>query len=418
VTDAPVYQLRLANAHLTYLLNEFPAVMITGARAIGKTTTASEHVAQIIRLDDPGVAAAFRADPDAALRRTTRPVLLDEWQEVPGVLGAVKREVDRNPAAGQFILTGSVRAELNNEMWAGTGRNVRLSMYPLTERELRNERQLDQPSFLDRIITSGLDSVTLPSDVPDIDGYIEAALRGGFPEVAYRDRSPQARAIWLTSYLDDLITRDAALLDAAKDPVKLRRYLSILALNNAGLPSEATLYRAADVNAKTAAGYDQLLRNLYVLDVVPAWSNNRLSRLIKTGKRYMVDTGLAATAAGISAETVLANGDLVGRYFDAFATAQLRPEMALSYPRPILHHLRMEAGRREIDLVIEIGGSRIVAIEFKAGVAPTLGDAKHLTWLRDELGKDFVAGVVLHSGPGIYELGDRVYAVPLCTLWA
>jgi len=392
--------------------------MITGARAIGKTTTASEHVAQIIRLDDPGVAAAFRTDPDAALRRTTRPVLLDEWQEVPGVLGAVKREVDRNPAAGQFILTGSVRAELNNEMWAGTGRNVRLSMYPLTERELRNERQLDQPSFLDRIITSGLDSVTLPSDVPDIDGYIEAALRGGFPEVAYRDRSPQARAIWLTSYLDDLITRDAALLDAAKDPVKLRRYLSILALNNAGLPSEATLYRAADVNAKTAAGYDQLLRNLYVLDVVPAWSNNRLSRLIKTGKRYMVDTGLAATAAGISAETVLANGDLVGRYFDAFATAQLRPEMALSYPRPILHHLRMEAGRREIDLVIEIGGSRIVAIEFKAGVAPTLGDAKHLTWLRDELGKDFVAGVVLHSGPGIYELGDRVYAVPLCALWA
>ena len=418
MTDAPVYQLRLANAHLTYLLNEFPAVMITGARAIGKTTTASEHVAQIIRLDDPGVAAAFRADPDAALRRTTRPVLLDEWQEVPGVLGAVKREVDRNPAAGQFILTGSVRAELNNEMWAGTGRNVRLSMYPLTERELRNERQLDQPSFLDRVITSGLDNVTLPSDVPDIDGYIEAALRGGFPEVAYRDRSPQARAIWLTSYLDDLITRDAALLDAAKDPVKLRRYLSILALNNAGLPSEATLYRAADVNAKTAAGYDQLLRNLYVLDVVPAWSNNRLSRLIKTGKRYMVDTGLAATAAGISAETVLANGDLVGRYFDAFATAQLRPEMALSYPRPILHHLRMEAGRREIDLVIEIGGSRIVAIEFKAGVAPTLGDAKHLTWLRDELGKDFVAGVVLHSGPGIYELGDRVYAVPLCTLWA
>jgi len=418
VSDAPVYRLRLANAHLTYLLNEFPAVMINGARAIGKTTTASQHVAQLIRLDDPGIAAAFRADPDAALRRTTRPVLLDEWQEVPGVLGAVKRVVDRDRTAGQFILTGSVRAELTNEMWAGTGRNVRLSMYPLTERELRNEHQLDQPSFLDRVIASGLDSVTLPSDVPDIDGYIEAALRGGFPEVAYRDRSPRARAIWLTSYVDDLITRDAALLGAAKDPVKIRRYLSILALNNAGLPSEATLYRAADVNARTAAGYDQLLRNLYILDVVPAWSSNRLSRLIKTGKRYMVDTGLAAAAAGISAASVLANSDLVGRYFDAFATAQLRPEIALSYPRPILHHLRMEAGRREIDLVIEIGGSRIVAIEFKAGVAPTLRDAKHLFWLRDELGMDFVAGVVLHSGPGIYELGDRVYAVPLCALWA
>lgn len=392
--------------------------MITGARAVGKTTTGSQHVDQIVRLDDPGVAAAFHADPDAALRRTTRPVLLDEWQEVPSVLGAVKRVVDRDPTAGQFVLTGSVRAELHNEMWAGTGRSVRLNMYPLTERELRSEHRLDQPNFLERVIASGLDDVKLPTEVLDIDGYIDAALRGGFPEIAYRDRSQRARETWLMSYVDDLVTRDAALVDAAKNPVKLRRYLSLLALNNAGLPSDATLYRAADVNAKTAAKYDQLLQNLYVLDLVPAWSSNRLSRLIKTAKRYMVDTSLAATAAGISAEAILANGDLVGRYFDAFATAQLRAEIALTYPRPIFHHLRTEAGRREIDLVLEIGGTRIVAFEFKAGVAPSLNDARHLSWLRDELGKDFVAGVILHSGPGIYELENRVFAVPLCALWA
>ena len=418
VTSVPDYQPRIADAHLTYLLSEFPAVLINGARAIGKTTTASQHVSQLVRLDDPGVAAAYQADPDAALRRAARPVLLDEWQEVPGVLGAVKRVVDRDPTPGQFILTGSVRAELNNEMWAGTGRTVRMSMYPLIERELRDRSNLDQLSFLERLVTSGLDDLTLPVVVPDIDGYIDLALRGGFPEVAYRSRSPRARAIWLASYIDDLITRDAAIFDSSKDPIKLRRYLSVLALNNAGLLSDATLYRAAGVNAKTAAGYDQLLRNLYVLDVVPAWANNRLSRLIKTGKRYMVDAGLAASAAGLTAQVILANSDLVGRYFDAFATAQLRPEVALTHPRPILHHLRVEAGRREIDLVIEVGASRIVGLEFKAGVAPTVGDAKHLIWLRTQLGQDFAAGVVLHSGPGVYELGDRIYAVPLCALWA
>ena len=414
----PSYQPRMADDHIAYLLTEFPAVVINGARAIGKTTTASQHVDQIVRLDDPGVAAGYQADPDAALRRATRPVLLDEWQEVPGVLGAVKRVVDRDATPGQFILTGSVRAELNHEMWAGTGRTVRMSMYPLIERELHDRSNLDQPSFLERLVTSGLDDLTLPADVPNIDGYIDIALRGGFPEVAYRIRNPRARAIWLASYLDDLITRDAAILDLSKDPIKLRRYLSVLALNNAGMPSDATLYRAADVNAKTAAGYEQLLRNLYVLDVVPAWANSRLNRLIKTGKRYMVDAGLAAAAAGLTPPIILADNDLVGRYFDAFATAQLRPELALSYPRPNLHHLRMEAGRREIDLVIEVDASRIVGLEFKAGVAPTVGDAKHLIWLRDQLGKDFVAGVILHSGPGIYELGDRVYAVPLCALWA
>jgi hypothetical protein len=132
----------------------------------------------------------------------------------------------------------------------------------------------------------------------------------------------------------------------------------------------------------------------------------------------MIDTGLAAVAARLDAKTVLANADLIGRYFDAFATSQLRPEVALSQPRPLLHHLRLEAGRREIDLVAEVGGTRVVALEFKASSAPTRDDAKHLVWLRDQLGKDFVAGAVIHAGPAVYRLSDRVYAVPLCAVWS
>jgi uncharacterized protein len=412
------YRPRMADLYLAALFADFPAVMITGARAAGKTTTATQHVEQIVRLDQPGVAVAYRADPDAALRRAARPVLLDEWQEVPEVLAAVKRSVDRDATPGQFVLTGSVRAELGNETWAGTGRIVRMNMYPLVERELRPRLDLGRSSFLARLATSGVDDLIVPPDTPTIDDYVAMAVRGGFPEVAYRERSQRARTTWLTSYLDDLVTRDAAALDAAKDPVKLRRYLSVLALNNAGTPSDATLYRAADVNAKTAAGYDQLLRNLFVLDVVPAWANNRLNRLVKQGKRYMVDSGLAAAAAGLDAPTILGDGALLGRCFDAFAAAQLRTEMALSQPRPPFHHLRDDGGRREVDLVVEIGAGRVIGLEFKAGSAPAEGDAKHLFWLRDELGEDFTAGVVIHSGPAVYELGDRVYAVPLCAVWS
>ncbi len=408
----------MADGQLDELVAEFPAVMVNGARAIGKTTTAARHVQQVVRLDQPGMAASFKIDPDAALRRADRPVLLDEWQEVPEVLGAVKRAVDRDATPGQFILTGSVRAELTTEMWAGTGRVIRMSMYPLTEREVNDQPNLARPSFLHRLATAGGADLTLPSEVPDIDGYVAGALRGGFPEVASPSRSEHGRALWLTSYLDDLVTRDAAALDMSKDPAKLRRYVAVLALNNAGLPSEETLLRAADINARTASAYDQLLKNLYVLDVVPAWASNRLSRLAKRGKRYMVDSGLAAAAAGLTAGTVLADSDLTGRIFDAFATAQLRPEIALMHPRPLLHHLRAESGRREIDLVVEMGAGQVIGLEFKAGTAPTANDARHLFWLRDELGKQFVAGAVIHSGPGIYELGDRVHAVPLCALWA
>ncbi len=412
------YRARMADGYLADLLAEFPAVMVNGARATGKTTTAAQQADQIARLDDPGAAGSFRADPDAALRRATRPVLLDEWQEVPEVLAAVKRAVDADSRPGQFILTGSVRADLQNETWAGTGRVVRMAMYPVTERELAGRVDLHQPTFLERLARSGIDELSVPAQPPDIDGYVAAAVRGGFPEIAYRDRSDRSRGIWVASYLDDLITRDSAALDSSKDPAKLRRYLNVLALNNAGMPADAKLYRTADVNAKTAAGYDQLLRNLFVLDVVPPWYTSRLARLAKAGKRYLVDSGLAAAAAGVTAATVLADNDLVGRWFDAFATAQLRAEVALMHPRPVLHHLRADGGRHEIDLVVELGPGRILGLEFKAGAAPTGTDAKHLLWLRDRLGESFVAGAVIHTGPGIYELGDRVFAIPLCAVWA
>lgn len=78
-------------------------------------------------------------DPDVALRGMPEPVLLDEWQEVPGVLGAVNRAVDDHPRPGRFILTGSVRVDLDTQMWPGTGRLVRLPMQGLTVRE-SNER--------------------------------------------------------------------------------------------------------------------------------------------------------------------------------------------------------------------------------------------------------------------------------------
>ena len=418
MSGASPYRFRLADPCLGELFTEFPAVMITGARATGKTSTAARAVEQIVRLDEPGPAAAFRADPDAALRRATRPVLLDEWQEVPEILAAVKRAVDRDSTPGQFILTGSVRAQLGNETWAGTGRIIRMSMYPLVERELQDVPPSTRLTFLDRLAATGAESLVVPSEPPSIDDYIAIAVRGGFPEITYRQRIDQARVAWLASYIDDIVTRDAALLDGAKDPVKLRRYFTVVALNNAGMPSDATMYRAAGVNAKTAASYDRLLENLFMLDVVPAWSTNRLSRLIKQSKRYVVDCGLATVAAGLDAQTILNDGALLGRSFDALATAQLRAENALRQPQLKLHHLRNEGGRREIDLVADVGASQVVALEFKAGSAPDESDARHLFWLRDQLGRDFRAGAVLHSGPAVYELGERVYAIPLCAIWS
>ncbi len=111
VTTARPYVARLSDGLLDELLGSLPAVLVAGPRATGKTTTARRHAKSVVRLDRATEAAAFRADPDVALEDLEEPVLLDEWQAVPEVLGAVKRAVDDEARPGRFLLTGSARTD-------------------------------------------------------------------------------------------------------------------------------------------------------------------------------------------------------------------------------------------------------------------------------------------------------------------
>ncbi|HEX7245678.1 MAG TPA: DUF4143 domain-containing protein [Solirubrobacterales bacterium] len=410
--EDPGYRPRLIDSTLATLIAELPAVMVTGPRAAGKTTTAGRHVADIARLDRPREAAVFRADPDVALSGYEEPTLLDEWQEVPTVLGAVKRAVDRDPRPGRFILTGSARADLEAATWPGTGRVVRVPMYGMTVRELNGDAGGD--SFLDRLASGG--TVNLPSDPPDLRGYVELALRSGFPEPAL-SMNANARTRWLEGYVDQLLTRDAAGIEPRRDPARLRRYFEAYALNTAGIVSDATLLRAAGVNRRTAMAYEQLLANLFVVEAMAAWTSNRLRRLSRGPKRYFVDPAIPAAALKLDADAVLRDGDLLGRLLDTFVAAQLRAECASSDARPRLYHLREEHGRREVDVLAEIGGRDLLAFEVKADAAPGPDAARHLIWLRDRLGERFMGGIVFHSGPRAFELDEKVTAAPICALW-
>jgi predicted AAA+ superfamily ATPase len=196
----------------------------------------------------------------------------------------------------------------------------------------------------------------------------------------------------------------------------MRRYFEALALSTAGIPRDVTLSTAAGITVKTAEVYDHLFESLFITEKVPAWSNNKLTTLIKAPKRYVVDPGLATSAAGLTRESILTNSDLLGRILDTFATAQLRPEMGLMI-RARFYHLRTKGGREEVDLIVELADGKILAVEFKASAAPSTADAKHLAWFRDLLGSRFLAGAVLHTGPEAFKLGDRLLAVPLCAIW-
>ncbi|MGH9209505.1 MAG: AAA family ATPase [Acidimicrobiales bacterium] len=191
------------------LLEQAPAVLVVGPRAAGKTTTASRQARSVVRLDREAEAAVFRADPDAALRQFEEPILLDEWQNVPAVLGAVKRAVDSEPRPGRFVLTGSVSAEHDPASWPGVGRLIRVRQYGLTQRELQGD--LASRSLLARLWDGERPATQTLARAPDLPEYMATALRGTFPEPALQlDEAGAER--WFLTYAEQIVGRDVALL--------------------------------------------------------------------------------------------------------------------------------------------------------------------------------------------------------------
>ncbi|GAA2631474.1 ATP-binding protein [Paractinoplanes durhamensis] len=409
------YVPRLLDTELGAVAAAHPAALVVGPRACGKTTTTRRHSGSVLRLDVPAQAAVVRADPDAALRGLAEPVLIDEWQLVPEVLGAVKRAVDDDPRPGRFVLTGSSQADLTTSGWPATGRIVRLTMYPLVSRERHGDPT--SPSLIDRILSDGADAFGNSASGWDLQDYVDEALSSGWPE-ALRVPAGRARDRWLTGYVDHLATREAPSLGVARDPGRMRKYLHMLAANTGGVPTHKLLYDAAGIDRRTAVSYDNLLDSLMITQRVPAWAGNFIDRAVRLPKRYLIDPGLIAPLLRVDHRRTLRDGDLLGRILDTLVAAQFRAECAVSVVGADMYHLRDANGRREIDLLIEARDGQIIAIEVKATAAPSREDGRHLEWLRERLGSRLAMGLLVHSGPRVFGLAERILAVPIAGLWS
>ena len=409
---------RLCEPWLLELLSDVPAIMLVGPRASGKTTLAARHAKTVFRMDLPEVRAAMAADPDGLLRGAACPTLVDEWQLEPACLAAAKRLVDADDSAGRLIFAGSAAEEIGPHSWPATGRFVRVPVWGLTRLEIESGKR--QRTFFDVVADDEFDGTfALPplARRPNTVGYIERALESGFPQALQRS-SERTRVAWLNSYIDHLVARDAALLAEVRDPSKLRRYLKILAESTAGIPNLTTLLDASNLNRETAARYDHLLERLFAVEQVPAWHSNRLTRLSTHAKRYVCDTGIAAALLGANLRTIQRDGDLMGRMMDTFVAAQIRPELTMGESPVNMYHLRQD-GRKEVDLLLERADGAVIAIEVKAATMADAHDARHLSWLREQLSpKDFKAGIIFYTGSHVLKLDDKIWAVPMCALWA
>ena len=411
------YILRIADFVLARHLSAWPAEFITGPRAVGKTTTALRYARYVLRLDRPAESGLALDDPDVAITGGPFPLLIDEWQHAPDILLAVKRAVDAElDPPGRYIITGSARSDLHAGQWPLTGRVLDTRLWPLTGRERFGDASA--PSLFDRWDSSARFAV--PADPPDILGYLDIALEGGFPG-AIAASAAGVHDGWMRAYIDVAAIRDLGEfytgVGRRRSPETLRRYLTSCALHTSGVVPDTALAEAAGLNRRTASSYHEIMTVLRLVADVPAWHSNRLKRLTSMPKRCMSDSGLAAWLMGVDRAALERDTDARGRMIETYVTAQIRTEVEASSGRVHMYHLRTQGSEHEIDLLVEFG-RRVAAFEIKTSSAPRPRDARHIAWLREQLPPErFAGGVVFHTGPHRYRLGDDIEAIPIAGLW-
>ena len=393
------------------LLPVFPALWVVGPRGCGKSTSMGRFADAVLDLSEPGARLAAKEDPDGALAAFDGTLLVDEWQEAPEILGAVKRAVDadRSSRPGRFIVTGSVRAAQQAATWPGTGRLIRVRMHGLTRAEMeRVERynpidamfKLDQGQFA-------------PSEWNRND-YLEAIVGGRFPVAV--ELSGRNLRRWYSAYVDQLIDRDAQQVSNASPRAgKLRSVLESCAARTGLEVNKQATANDAGVDFRTADGHLSLLEDLCIVSRNPAWHAKRLQRLTRSPKMLMTDPGMAAHLLNVDAASLGRDPILVGQMFETFAATELLAHLETAQAETRMFHLRDRDGK-EVDIVLESQG-RIVGVEVKSSSVVGRDDAKGLLWLRDRLGEDFAGGVVLSSASVPFQIDDRVWALPLSALW-
>lgn len=410
------YVPRLAAARLGELATHLRIAMLNGPRQSGKTTLMSRYLADrggnYRTLERADTLWAARDDPVAFASYGDPPRGIDEVQlGGDDLVRAIKVAVDADPRPGQFILSGSSRfltiPTLSESL---AGRLAFVDLWPLSMAERTGARTDTLRRLFDDPASLASGSAWTRSD------YLDCVTTGGFPEVA-QITSPVARRAWCDDYLSTVINRDIRDFATLTRGDVVAKLLGLIAARAGGLAVLTDLAQGVELARDTTRNYLSYLDMVFLTVRLPAWSSSLTTRLLKTPKLYLTDTGLAAHLLRVESETIAEPGHpSLGPLVETFVLTELLKAISAGDQQIGLFHLRT-ADRREIDFVLEGPGGRVVAIEVKASSSPGADALRGLRWARTQLGDRFHAGVLLHLGTEAASRGDRIYSLPLSVLW-
>lgn len=332
----------------------FKAILITGARQVGKTTMlkhlAAEQKRTFISMDDVRNRELAQRDPKLFFQMFQPPILIDEVQKAPELFECIKEICDSSEEKGLFWLTGSESKKLlKNAGDSLAGRICILKMYSLSQREKAGLASLGAPDFSFPSLLNREKAFT-DNNINDVYEHI---WRGGMPGAQQYDEEQLAE--FYNSYIETYLMRDAVDDNGITDTIGFRKVLTACAAFIGNMVNYSDIANAGGVSVPTAKNWLNVLQNMGIIFLLPAYANNELKRLVKTPKLYFCDTGLAAFLSMWTTKNVLMNGAASGHYFENYVVGELLRGYAYSSSKTHLSFYR-DVKQREIDVIAESNG--------------------------------------------------------------
>lgn len=406
---------RFSETNLREALQDTPVVLIHGSRQCGKSTLAqsvgNDLGYRYISFDDDNQLQAAKTDPVGFIQSLPEKVILDEIQRTPELFLAIKASVDQNRKPGRFLLTGSANILLLPQLADSlAGRMEIMQLRPLAQCEIAGHL----PNFLTQVFSANLtESANKELYVRMGESLADTLCAGGYPSAITRTNTKR-RNTWYRDFVTTLIQRDVQDIASIRNLDILPKLLALAASQTGRLFVASELASPFSLSRPTIREYLTLLEQLFLIEQLQPWHSNRLSRLIKTPKLHMTDTGLACALLGVNSQTLWEDKSLLGQLLETFVYQELRKLAGWHDENLNFYHFRNK-DKVEVDIVIE-QGTKFAGIEIKAAATVKKDDFKGLNKLKEALGEKFAAGIVFYDGEHILPFGERLYAVPLSLL--